>query len=115
MFYLRTECERQREQERREVEGDKEQGSPDAWLFIVVRGAFIYHVCNHFSLGFVAEQMLLAAVAVADSVTVAAGMDCDTDSLLCSLFSAVSLTVGFAIAEWHSHKRFSHMLENFQV
>lgn len=94
MFYLRTECERQREEEGGEcgVE-DKEKGSHDGWLFIVVRGAFIYHVCNHFSLGFVAGQMLLAAdavavaVAVADSVTVAAGMDCDTDSVLCFVLS----------------------------
>lgn len=92
MFYLRTECERQREEERGDcgVE-DKEKGSHDGWLFIVVRGAFIYHVCNHFSLGFVAGQMLLAAdavaVPVADSVTVAAGMDCDTDSVLCFVLS----------------------------
>lgn len=83
---------RMREEERGECGvGDKEKGSHDGWLFIVVRGAFIYHVCNHFSLGFVAGQMLLAAVAVAvavaDSVTVAAGMDCDTDSVLCFVLS----------------------------
>lgn len=92
MFYLRTECERQREEEGGVCGvGDKEKGSHDGWLFIVVRGAFIYHVCNHFSLGFVAGQMLLAADAVAvadaDSVTVAAGMDCDTDSVLCFVLS----------------------------
>lgn len=45
MFYLRTECERQREEERGECGvGDKEKGSHDGWLFIVVRGAFIMFV-----------------------------------------------------------------------
>lgn len=59
----------------REAEGYKGNGKHDGWLFIVVRATFIYHVCNHFSLGFVAGRMLLAADSVADSVSVAVGFE----------------------------------------